>query len=44
MSQSRQQFMVDKYLSHVAEVIRMAYKCFQRFGPDEVFFQVTGIP
>ena len=22
----------------------MAYKCFQRFGPDEVFFRVTGIP
>jgi hypothetical protein len=20
------------------------YKCFQRFGPDEVFFRVTGIP
>jgi hypothetical protein len=22
----------------------MAYKCFQRFGPDEVFFRVTGVP
>jgi hypothetical protein len=44
MSQSRQQFMVDKFLGHVAEVIRMSYKCFQRFGPDQVFFQVTGIP
>ena len=22
----------------------MSYKCFQRFGPDQVFFQVTGIP
>jgi hypothetical protein len=22
----------------------MAFKCFQRFGPDEVFFRVTGIP
>jgi hypothetical protein len=44
MSQSRQQFMVDKFLSHVSEVIRMSYKCFQRFGPDQVFFQVTGIP
>ena len=22
----------------------MAYRCFQRFGPDEVFFRVTGIP
>jgi hypothetical protein len=35
---------VDKFLSHTAEVLRMAYKCFQRFGPDEVFFRVTGIP
>jgi hypothetical protein len=22
----------------------MCYKCFQRFGPDSVFFQVTGVP
>ena len=22
----------------------MAFKCFQRFGPDEVFFRVTGVP
>jgi hypothetical protein len=22
----------------------MAFKCFQRFGPDEVFFRVTGTP
>jgi len=35
---------VDKFLSHTAEVIKMAYKCFQRFGPDEVFFRVTGVP
>jgi hypothetical protein len=35
---------VDKFLSHTAEVIRMAFKCFQRFGPDEVFFRVTGTP
>ena len=40
----RKQFLVDKFLSHTAEVLRMAYKCFQRFGPDEVFFRVTGIP
>jgi hypothetical protein len=38
------QFLVDKFLSHTAEVIKMAYKCFQRFGPDEVFFRVTGVP
>ena len=44
ISQTRKQFLVDKFLSHTAEVIRMAFKCFQRFGPDEVFFRVTGIP
>jgi hypothetical protein len=44
MSQVRKQFLVDKFLSHAAEVLRMAFRCFQRFGPDEVFFRVTGIP
>jgi hypothetical protein len=44
MSTVRQQFLVDKFLSHTAEVLRMSFKCFQRFGPDEVFFRVTGIP
>ncbi len=40
----RQQFLVDKFLSHTAKVIRMAFKCYQRFGPDETFFRVTGVP
>ena len=44
ISQIRQQFLVDKFLSHTAEVLRMAFKCFQRFGPDEIFFRVTGVP
>jgi len=44
ISSVRQQFLVDKFLSHTAEVLRMAFRCFQRFGPDEVFFRVTGIP
>jgi hypothetical protein len=44
MSQVRQQFLVDKFLSHAAEVLKMAFKCFQRFGPEEVFFRVTGSP
>lgn len=44
LSTIRQQFLVDKFLSHTAEVLRMAFKCFQRFGPDEVFFKVTGAP
>jgi ribosomal protein S8 len=44
ISQVRKQFLVDKFLQHSAEVLNMAYKCFQRFGPDSVFFRVTGSP
>ena len=44
ISQVRKQFLVDKFLQHSAEVLNMAYKCFQRFGPDAVFFRVTGSP
>jgi len=40
----RQQFIVNKYLDHVKEVLELAWKLFQRMGPDEVFFQVTGNP
>ena len=35
---------MDRYLSHVRDVLSMAWKLFQRMGPDEVFFQVTGNP
>jgi hypothetical protein len=44
MSQLRRQFLVDKFLEHCAEVLRLAYRCFQRFGPDSIFFRVTGSP
>jgi hypothetical protein len=44
ISQIRKQFLVDKFLQHAAEVIKMSYRCFQRFGPDSVFFRVTGVP
>ena len=43
MSRIRQQHFVDKFLSHVRDVIRLAFKCYQRFGPEEVFFRVTGV-
>jgi len=42
LSTIQQQFFVDKFLCHVRDVLRLAYKCYQRFGPDEVFFRVTG--
>lgn len=44
LSSMRQQYFVNKFLEHVRDVLRLAYKCFQRFGPDEVFFRVTGVP
>jgi hypothetical protein len=44
IAQTKKQFLVDKFLSHSAEVLKLAYKCFQRFGPDQVFFRVTGVP
>jgi hypothetical protein len=44
ISQIRKQFLVDKFLQHTAEVLKMAFKCFQRFGPDSIFFRVTGVP
>ena len=44
ISQIRKQFLVDKFLTHCAEVISQCYRCFQRFGPDQIFFRVTGVP
>ncbi len=44
LSQVKQQNYVNKFLYHVRDVLRLAFKCYQRFGPDEVFFRVTGVP
>ena len=44
ISQLKLQFLVNKFLKHSADVLKLAYKCFQRFGPDSVFFRVTGSP
>ena len=44
LSNVRQQYFVEKFLCHVSDVLKLAFKCYQRFGPDEVFFRVTGVP
>lgn len=44
LSAARRQYFVDKFLSHVQAVIKAAYNAFQRFGPDALFFRVTGVP
>jgi len=43
LSTIQQQYFVDKFLTHVKDVLRLSYKCYQRFGPDQVFFRVTGV-
>jgi len=42
MSGIRQQFYISRFLDHVRDVLNLAWKLFQRMGPDEVFFQVSG--
>ena len=44
LASTRQQYFVSKFLDHVREVLNTAWKLYQRMGPDEVFFQVTGNP
>jgi hypothetical protein len=44
LSQQRQQFFIDKFLTHCSSVLKLAYKSFLVFGPDEKFFRVTGYP
>ena len=44
LASMRQQYFVSKFLDHVRDVLNTAWKLFQRMGPDEVFFQVTGNP
>jgi hypothetical protein len=42
LAPQRQQFFINKFLEHVRDVIKLAFKCYQRFGPESVFFRVTG--
>jgi hypothetical protein len=44
LSSARQQYYIGKFLDHVQAVLSMAWKLYQRMGPDEIFFQVTGNP
>ena len=44
LAPTRQQFLMGKFLDHVRDCLDMAWKLFQRMGPDEVFFVVTGNP
>lgn len=43
ISPVRQQFFINKFLSHAQDVLKMAFKCYQRFGPEQTFFRVTGV-
>lgn len=41
LSQQFLQSLVNKFLAHHAKVVQQCFRCFQRFGPDEIFFRVT---
>ena len=43
ISQIRQQFLVNKFLNHAQEVLKACFKSYQRFGPEQMFFRVTGV-
>jgi len=44
LSAIKQQYYVDKLLSHARDVLKLSFKCYQRFGPPQVWFRVTGVP
>lgn len=39
-----QDYFVGRFLRHQAKVLEMAYEQFQRYGPDELMFRITGYP
>lgn len=44
LSQVQRQAMTDKFLDHIGRVLYRCFQMFQRFGPDDVMFRVTGSP
>lgn len=44
LSAMKRQYYVDKFLQHVEKVLQACYKNFIQFGPDDVWFRVTGVP
>lgn len=44
LSKTVQQYYVQKFLSHTARVLKKLFIEFKKYGPEEVFFQVTGNP
>ncbi len=44
LSAMKRQYYIDKYLQHMEKVLQACYKNYLQFGPDELFFRVTGTP
>lgn len=44
LSTVKQSFYIGKFLSHVQEVLRQSFKMYQLYGPDQIYFRVTGTP
>ena len=43
-AQMKRAFYLDKFLSHVRDVLSAAFSAFNRYGPAQLFFRVSGIP
>lgn len=43
-AQMKRAFYLDKFLQHVRGVLSAAFSAFNRYGPPQLFFRVSGIP
>ena len=43
LAQMRNQYYIDKFLQHVQEVLKMVWKNYLMYGPQKLFFRVTGM-
>tara|TARA_R100001440_G_scaffold7352_2_gene14482 strand:- start:611 stop:2656 length:2046 start_codon:yes stop_codon:yes gene_type:complete len=43
-SQTKRAYYLNKFLMHVRDVMREAYRSYLRYGPDEMLFRVSGVP
>lgn len=43
-SMAVREYFVEKFLDHHRRVLSMAYDLYQKYGPEEMFFRITGHP
>ena len=43
-AQMKRAFYLDKFLAHISGVLSAAFSAFNRYGPAQLFFRISGIP